>query len=73
MATLTARLGPSALINQTVDLPRRIGGALPGRNFLTLIRAMAAGGSHIDHVDMLPARATRMVLGFRVMAETICH
>ncbi len=49
VATLSARLGLEALINQTVHLSGRVGGALPGRKILTLIHTMVAGGSHIDH------------------------
>jgi hypothetical protein len=70
VATLTARLGLEALINQTVDLSGRVGGALPGRKVLTLIHTLVAGGSHIDHADMLRAGATRSVLGFTVMAPS---
>ena len=70
VATLTARLGLEALINQTVVLSGRVGGALPGRKILTLIHTMVAGGSHIDHADMLRAGATQAVLGFRVMAPS---
>ena len=70
VATLSARLGLEALINQTVDLSGRVGGALPGRKILTLIHTMVAGGSHIDHADMLRAGATQAVLGFRVMAPS---
>jgi len=70
VATLTARLGLEALINQTVRLSGRVGGALPGRKVLTLVHAMVAGGSHIDHADILRAGATQAVLGFRVMAPS---
>ena len=70
VATLSARLGLEALINQTVHLSGRVGGALPGRKILTLIHTMVAGGSHIDHADMLRAGATQAVLGFRVMAPS---
>ena len=70
VATLSARLGLEALINQTVHLSGRVGGALPGRKVLTLIHTMVAGGSHIDHADMLRAGATQAVLGFRVMAPS---
>ena len=30
-----------------------MGGARPGRNVLTLVASMLAGGSHIDHADQL--------------------
>jgi hypothetical protein len=70
VATLVARLGLERLINATVDLSGRVGGALPGRKVLTLVHAMVAGGSHIDHADMLRAGATGSVLGHRVMAPS---
>ncbi len=43
VATVTVRLGLERLINATVDLSGRVGGALPGRKVLTLVHAMAAG------------------------------
>ena len=70
VATLCARLGLEVLIDQTVQLSGRVGGAQPGRKVLTLIHSMVAGGSHIDHADMLRAGATQAVLGFRVMAPS---
>ena len=69
-ATLMVRLGLEALINRTVRLVGRVGGALPGRKVLTLVAAIMAGGSHIDHVDRLRAGATQAVLPFRVMAPS---
>jgi hypothetical protein len=70
VATLVVRLGLERLINATVDLSGRLGGALPGRKVLTLVHAMVAGGSHIDHADMLRAGATGSVLSHRVMAPS---
>ena len=52
-ATLMGRLGLEALVNSTVRLVGRVGGALPGRKILTLVAAILAGGSHIDHADKL--------------------
>ena len=69
-ATLMDRLGLEPLINATVRLAGRVGGASPGRKILTLVATILAGGSHIDHADMLRAGATRRVLGFRVMAPS---
>jgi hypothetical protein len=69
-ATLMVRLGIEALVNQTVRLVGRVGGALPGRKVLTLIASILAGGSHIDHADKLRAGATGEVLPFRVMAPS---
>ena len=57
-------------MNSTVGLVGRVGGALPGRKVLTLVTAILAGGSHIDHADKLRAGATAEVLPFRVMAPS---
>jgi hypothetical protein len=70
VATLVTRLGLELLINETVRLVGRVGGASPGRKILTLVHTIVAGGSHIDHVDMLRAGATQAVLPFRVMAPS---
>jgi hypothetical protein len=69
-ATLMGRLGLEALINRTVCLVGRVGGSRPGRKVLTLVAAILAGGSHIDHADRLRAGATHKVLPFRVMAPS---
>ena len=69
-ATLMVRLGLEGLVNQTVRLRGRVGGALPGRKILTLIAAILVGGTHIDHADRLRAGATQVVLPFRVMAPS---
>jgi len=69
-ATLAQRLGLEALIDQTVRLVGRVGGARPGRKVLTLVHAMIAGASHIDHADVLRAGSTAGVLGHRVMAPS---
>jgi hypothetical protein len=69
-ATLMARLGMEELISQTVRLVGRIGGSRPGRKVLTLVTTILAGGSHIDHADVLRAGATPAVLPFRVMAPS---
>jgi len=53
-----------------VHLVGRIGGALPGRKVLTLVHAIVAGGSHIDHADVLRAGGTQAVLAHRVMAPS---
>ena len=69
-ATLMVRLGLETLVNATVRLTGRVGGARPGRKILTLVATIMAGGSHIDHADMLRAGATQRVLPFRVMAPS---
>ena len=68
--TLSSRLDLESLIDSTVKLGRRVGGARPGRKVLTLSHAMIAGGTHIDHADMLRAGSTAAVLGHRVMAPS---
>jgi hypothetical protein len=65
-ATLMVRLGLETLIDAWV----RTGSARPGRKILTLVAAMLAGGTHIDHVNMLRAGATQRVLPFKVMAPS---
>ena len=70
VSTLSARLGLEAMIDATVRLAGRVGGARPGRKVLTLVHAMIAGASHIDHADMLRAGSTAEVLGHRVMAPS---
>ena len=69
-ATLMARLGLETLVNATVRLGERVGGARPGRKICSLIATILAGGTHIDHADMLRAGATQRVLPFRVMAPS---
>jgi len=66
VATLVVRLRLERLINEMVDFTGRVGGALPGRKVLTLVHAMVAGGSHIDHADVLRSGATQSVLPHRV-------
>jgi hypothetical protein len=68
--TLMVRLGLEALVNRLVRLGGRVGGALPGRKVLTLVTAILAGATHIDHADRLRAGATQKVLPFRVMAPS---
>ena len=69
IATLAERLSIEKLMNDTVHLGR-IGGALPGRKVLTLVHAIVAGASHIDHANVLRAGASASVLGHRVMAPS---
>jgi len=66
IATLMCRLGLETLANRWV----RTGSFAPGRKICTLIAAMCAGATHIDHTDMLRAGATQTVLPFRVMAPS---
>ncbi len=66
IATLMSRLGLERLANQWV----RTGSFAPGRKICTLVAAMLAGATHIDHVDVLRAGATQTVLPFKVMAPS---
>jgi hypothetical protein len=70
VATVVARLGLESLVNATVRLSGRVGGALPGRKICTLVHAICAGASHIDHADVLRAGSTEAVLGHKVMAPS---
>ncbi|MDE3085744.1 MAG: IS1380 family transposase [Acidobacteriota bacterium] len=69
-ATLLVHLGLEALVDRLVRLGGRVGGALPGRKVLTLVTAILAGATHIDHADRLRAGATQKILPFRVMAPS---
>jgi hypothetical protein len=66
VGTLISRLGLETLINTWV----RTGSSRPGRKILTLVTAMIAGASHIDHANVLRAGATQTVLPFKVMAPS---
>lgn len=70
VATLATRLGMQRLIDRTVRLRGRGGGANPGRKILTLVLTLVAGGSHIDHADLLRSGDTGRILPFRVMAPS---
>ncbi len=65
-ATLFARLGLWGLINRWVDT----GSPNPARKVLTVVAAMPAGGTHIDHVDVLRAGRTGSVSGFAPSAPS---
>ena len=64
--TLMTRLGLLGLIKRWV----RTGSANPGPKILTVVAAMVAGATHIDHVDMLRAGRTGAVLGFKPAAPS---
>jgi hypothetical protein len=70
ISTLAKRLGLERLCDTTIELSGRVGGFRPGRKIMTLVHAMVAGASHIDHADMLRAGATAEVLEHRVMAPS---
>lgn len=70
VATLAARLGIGRIVGQTVRMGGLVGGALPGRKVLTLVHAIVAGASHIDHADVLRSGDSARVLGHQVMAPS---
>ncbi len=70
VSTLAVRLELEELVNRLVRLSGRVGGFRPGRKVLTLVHAIVAGGSHIDHADVLRCGGTERVLPFRVMAPS---
>src|SRR5215210_7427779 len=69
-ATLAARLGLEALVEETVDLGDRPGAANAGAKVMTLISAMALGADCIDDCDLLRAGRTGQVLGHAVAAPS---
>ena len=69
-ATVMVRLGLEQVVNDVVRLVGRVGGAAPGRKVATLVAAILAGATHIDHANVLRAGATQAVLPFRVMAPS---
>ncbi len=56
VATVVGRLGLEGLAIATIDLSGRVGGFKPGQKTLTIVHAMVALASHIDHADMAPCR-----------------
>jgi len=70
VATLAQRLGIEALVGSTVRMAGLVGGARPGRKVLSLVHTIVAGGSHIDHANVLRAGGTAGVLGHQVMAPS---
>ncbi len=70
VATLSARLGIGQLVEAALGMAGLVGGARPGRKVLTLVHAIVAGASHIDHADVLRAGDTGRVVGHRVMAPS---
>ncbi|MGC8472512.1 MAG: hypothetical protein ACP5PM_09505 [Acidimicrobiales bacterium] len=70
VATLVTRLGLEAVIDTTVRIPSTLGGFAPGRKVITLVHAMVAGATHVDHTVVLRARAAGTVLPHPVMAPS---
>lgn len=69
-ASLAGRLGIERLVNETVDLSGRAGGAGPGRKVLTLCHAMLLGADSIDDCDVLRSGRTGLVLGHALRAPS---
>ena len=70
--TLMSRLGfGNKLLDETVRLGDRPGGAYPGRKVLSLVASMLVGGSHIDHADRPAGRFHRQ--GAAVLGDGPVH
>lgn len=65
-----AKIDLDGIISERVRLGNRVGGANPAYKSLSLVHAMVAGASHIDHVDLLRAGANESILPFRVAAPS---
>lgn len=70
VATVVKKLQLERLIDMMVRVPSRQGGFRPGRKVLTLVHAMVAGASHIDHANVLRAGKAASVLPHQVMAPS---
>ena len=70
VGTVALRLGLELLVNSIVRLGGRVGGAMPARKVLTLVNAIVAGGSHIDHAAVLRSGASEAVLANRMIAPS---
>jgi hypothetical protein len=67
---LAQRLGVEQLVDQTVRLGDRPGGANAGRKVMTMVSAMALGADCIEDCDVLRSGQTAAVLGHRVAAPS---
>lgn len=70
VATLAQRLGIEGLVDAKVAMAGLVGGARPGRKVMTLVHSVVAGGSHIDHANVLRSGSAARVLGHQVMAPS---
>ncbi|MDA8263667.1 MAG: transposase, partial [Actinomycetota bacterium] len=70
VGALCTRIGLAGIISDKVRLHGRVGGANPAYKSLSLICAMVARASHIDHLDMLRSGATGAILPFSVAAPS---
>lgn len=69
-ALLAQRLGIEQLVDETVRLDGRTGGANAGRKVMTMVSAMALGADCIEDCDVLRSGRTGAVLGHRVAAPS---
>lgn len=69
-ALLAQRLGIEQLVDQTVRLGDRPGGANAGRKVMTMVSAMALGADCIEDCDVLRSGRTSAVLDHRVAAPS---
>ena len=67
---LAQRLEIEQLVDQTVRLGDRLGGATAGRKVMTMVSAMALGADCIEDCDILRSGQTVAVLGHRVAAPS---
>jgi len=67
---LAQRLGIEQLVDTTVRLGDRPGGANVGRKVMTMVSAMALGADCIEDCDVLRSGQTAAVLGHRVAAPS---
>lgn len=69
-ALLASRLGMEQLVDETVRLGDRPGGANVGRKVMTMVSAMALGADCIEDCDLLRSGRTAAVLDHRVAAPS---
>ncbi len=69
-ATLAARLGIEALVEECVDLGETPGAANPGRKVMTLLASMALGADCIEDCEVLRSGRTGAILPHRVAAPS---
>ena len=70
ISALCTRIGLAEILSDRVRLGTRVGGANPAYKSLTLIHAMVAGASHIDHLEVLRCGASGSILPFHVAAPS---
>ena len=66
ISALCTRIGLAEILTEKVRLGTRVGGTNPAYKSLTLIHAMVAGASHIDHLDVPRSGASGSIPPFHV-------